>query len=207
MAASVPDKLWGMKISLPHWTRWNGERSMSARSGQMVEEVNIFVDNSNVWIEGKKLSGKRQRPAVPTNTLYRIDYGNLLGVVQDGRMLADVPKLYGSEPPPNDSVWRMIESKGFKVEVFKRNIFNKEKGVDMKMGIDIAQLVHTSYSSGIVIIVAGDADFVPVVEMAREKNWQTEVWYWSVAAKALRNAADRFEKLDSHLNGIGFEKG
>ena len=102
---------------------------------------------------------------------------------------------------------RLVAPKGFEVEVFKRNIFNKEKGVDMKMGIDIAQLVHTSYSSGILIIVAGDADFVPVMEMAREKNWQTEVWYWSVAAKALRNAADRFEKLDPHLNSIGFEKG
>ena len=175
-------------------------------SGAVIEGVHVFVDNSNVWIEGKKVAGRLQNPPVPSNYRYRIDYGNLLGVVQDSRPLADVPKLYGSEPPPNDSVWRMIESKGFEVEVFRRNIFNKEKGVDMKMGIDIAELVLTSYSPGTVIIVAGDADFVPVVEMARRKQWRTEVWYWSAAAKTLKNAADRFENLNTHLDTIGFKE-
>ncbi len=147
-----------------------------------VEDVHVFVDNSNVWIGGKKISRRYCNPPVPSNGRYRIDYGNFLGVAQDGRLLSDIPKLYGSEPPPNDSVWKMIESKGFEVEVFRRNIFNKEKGMDMKMGVDITKLVYTSVSPGILIIVAGDADFVPVVEAAREQGWKTEAWYWSNAA-------------------------
>ena len=107
----------------------------------MSEKVYVFVDNSNLWIEGKKISGRRSKPPVESNYRYRIEYGKLLQHVLDGRELATVPKLYGSEPPPNDSVWNMIRSKGFDVKVFKRNIFNKEKGLDMRMGLDIGRLV------------------------------------------------------------------
>jgi hypothetical protein len=93
-----------------------------------MEGIFVFVDNSNVWIEGKKVSGRSQRPPLPSNRTYRVDYGRLLEHLRQGRTLGDVPKLYGSEPP--DSVWKVIESRGFNVQVFKRNIFNREKGVD-----------------------------------------------------------------------------
>jgi len=171
-----------------------------------VMDVFVYVDNSNLWIEGKKISGKRKKPPVPSNYNYRIEYGKLLNHVLNGRALGDVPKLYGSEPPPNDSVWNMIRSKGFDVNVFKRNIFGKEKGVDMQMGIDITELVLTKKPPSTIAIVAGDADFVPVVEKARNRGWTTEIWYWSNAANALKDAADRFEELDSALYQIGFDE-
>lgn len=167
--------------------------------------VYVFVDNSNVWIEGKRLSGRRSKPPVESNHRYRVDYGNLLGVVQDGRLLGDIPRLYGSEPPPNDSVWKRIEKQGFKVEVFRRNVFNKEKGVDMKMGLDVGRLVYSFVTPTTVIIVAGDGDFVPVIEEAQSRGWSVEVWYWSNAAKDLKNAANRYESLDDRLYDVGFE--
>jgi len=109
----------------------------------MADKAYVFVDNSNLWIEGKKVAGRHSKPAVPSNYRYRIEYGKLLEHVLDGRELAAVPKLYGSEPPPNDSVWKIIRAKGFDVKVFKRNIYNKEKGVDMRMGLDMGRLVLT----------------------------------------------------------------
>ena len=69
--------------------------------------VYVFVDNSNIWIEGKKASGKAKNPPVPSNYNYRIEYGHLLNHVCKGRTLGDMPMLYGSEPPPNDSVWKL----------------------------------------------------------------------------------------------------
>lgn len=171
----------------------------------MTDEIYVFVDNSNVWIEGKKVSGRRQTPAVPSNRLYRIEYGRLLEHVREGRTMGDVPRLYGSEPPPNDSVWRMIESKGFDVQVFKRNIFNKEKGVDMKMGLDITKLALLTRPPGTIVLVVGDADFVPVVQEAQSQGWKVEVWYWTNAAGELKSAADRYEALDSALMSVGFE--
>ena len=53
------------------------------------------------------------------------------------------------------------------MKVFKRNIFNREKGVDMRMGLDIDRLVLTEKAPKTVVIVAGDADFVQVVADAR----------------------------------------
>lgn len=172
----------------------------------MADKAFVFVDNSNLWIEGKKISGRCSKPPLPSNGLYRIEYGKLLHHVLAGRDLADVPKLYGSEPPPNDSVWKMIRSKGFDVKVFKRNIFNKEKGVDMRMGLDIGKLVLTTKPPSTIIMVAGDADFIPVVDDAHAEKWFVEVWYWSNAAGDLKKAVDRFEHLDTALDQIGFEE-
>ncbi len=172
----------------------------------MNKSVYVFVDNSNLWIEGKKVSGRSRNPEVPSNYNYRIEYGKLLNHIIGTRQLADVPKLYGSEPPPNDSVWKMIQSKGFDVKVFKRNIFNKEKGVDMKMGMDITKLILRVGPPSIVAIVAGDADFVPVVEEAQQAGWEVEIWYWSNAAGDLkRKTGVVFKSLNQAVNKIGFE--
>jgi uncharacterized LabA/DUF88 family protein len=172
----------------------------------MPNTVYVFVDNSNVWIEGKKISGQQGRPPVPSNYRYRIEYGKLLQHVLDGRELVAVPRLYGSEPPPNDSVWNIIRAQGFDVKVFKRNIFNREKGVDMRMGLDIGRLVLTEKSAATVVIVAGDADFVQVVEDVHGAGWKAEVWYWSNCANDLRKAVDRFESLNAVLYKIGFDE-
>ena len=100
----------------------------------------------------------------------------------------------------------MIESKGFSVNVFKRNIFNKEKGVDMKMGMDITTLFLTVTQPGIIAAVAGDADFLPVLEAAETKGWEFEVWYWFNAATVLKTGATRYVNLNAHLDAIGFER-
>src|SRR5690348_7403770 len=124
-----------------------------------MSEIFVYVDNSNIWIEGKRLSGKQQRPPVESNYNYRIDYGRLLTHIARGRSMPTMPQLYGSEPPPNDSVWKLIRSKGYDVKVFKRNFFGKEKGVDMRMGMDVARLIYKEHPTpATVLIVAGDGD-------------------------------------------------
>lgn len=110
-----------------------------------------------------------------------------------------VPILYGSRPPAEDSVWNRIRDDGFDVKVFDRNIRNKEKGVDMEMGMDVAQLLYTIPASKTIIIAAGDADYLPAIERAKGKGWQVEVWFWSNAAVELQKAASRFVALDPHL--------
>src|SRR5437870_13875282 len=111
----------------------------SARPDKL-KSVYIFVDNSNIWISGKEVAGRSRTTPVPSDYWYRIDYGKLLDLIQGMRPLGDMPKLYGSEPPPVDSVWKRIKAHGFDVTLFKRNIYNKEKGLDMKMGMDIIML-------------------------------------------------------------------
>ncbi len=47
--------------------------------------------------------------------------------------------------------------------------YAKQKGVDMKIGLDIATLTHKKLADRIVLI-AGDSDFVPASKMARREG-------------------------------------
>jgi hypothetical protein len=84
-------------------------------------ELHLFVDNSNVLLEGRrfaemKRTGKPRLSPYLDNS-YEIDWGKFLYVVKetDTRALAEVPYLYGSRPPPQDSVWERIRDDGFDV--------------------------------------------------------------------------------------------
>lgn len=158
-------------------------------------KVHLFVDNSNVKIEGGRLSyakrnngGRRVNQVDPT---YEIDWGKFVHLVKSrgNRLLAQVPVLYGSRPPPDDSVWQETRREGFDVKLFDRNIRDKEKGVDMEMGMDVVERMFEITPPETIVIVAGDADFLGVVERAKKKGWSVEVWFWGNAAATMQGAA------------------
>ena len=72
----------------------------------------------------------------------------------------------------------------------------------MEMGMDIVERLHAvdDQLPRILVVAAGDADYVPAVERAKSKGWPVEVWFWSNAAGDLKKAATRFCPLDEHLN-------
>lgn len=168
--------------------------------------VHLFVDNSNVLIEGRRFSykklKKKSKLSTYTDDKYEIDWGKFIYLVKekDKRTLSDVPILYGSRPPPDDSVWERIRNDGFDTKVFDRNIRNKEKGVDMAMGLDISERFLTVKPAATIVIAAGDADYVPAIQRAQGMGWKVEVWFWSNAAADTRKAANKFVALDGHLD-------
>jgi uncharacterized LabA/DUF88 family protein len=167
-------------------------------------QLHLFVDNSNVLLEGRRHSEMKRKGRAKRGPYlddsYEIDWGKFLYLLKekDTRTLAEVPILYGSRPPAEDSVWNRIREDGFDAKVFDRNIRNKEKGVDMEMGMDIAERIHSVTSPATIIIAAGDADYIPAVSRAQSKGWFVEVWFWSNAAGDLKKAASRFCALDSY---------
>jgi len=71
----------------------------------------VLVDNSNVFIEGKKYSARKKgilqaahETRAPQDPSWRLDFGKLLHFMAGGRELVDAI-LVGSDPPRNDSVW------------------------------------------------------------------------------------------------------
>lgn len=78
----------------------------------------IFVDNSNVWIEGKYHSAinkgfaaniyEAHEKAIQDNS-WAIDFGNLLYEVSDGNV-TEIKEavLFGSKPTDKDSLWNAI---------------------------------------------------------------------------------------------------
>lgn len=184
-------------------SRWPSTTTSEASLPEK-DRFHLYVDNSNVLLEGRRLAqmqrkGQARRSAFLDDT-YEIDWGKFLYLVQERgqRVLANVPVLYGSRPPPDDSVWQRIRDAGFDTKVFDRNIRNKEKGVDMEMGMDIAELLHTAKPSSSIVIAAGDADYLPAVKRAQAKGWRVEVWFWNNVAYDLKSAANRFASLDAH---------
>jgi len=169
-----------------------------------LKSVYVFVDNSNIWISGKEVAGKSRSNPVPSDYWYRIDYGKLLDLVVGVRSLGQLPKLYGSEPPPVDTVWTRIKSHGYDVTLFKRNIYNKEKGLDMRMGLDIQRLGFQVKPPATIAIIAGDADYEPVIKDMQAMGWEVEVWYWENAAGNVKKAATYYHSLNVHLHEIGF---
>ena len=114
--------------------------------------------------------------------------------------------LFGSKPPPNDTLWRIAEGVGFEVVVEDRNVANKEKKIDT--GI-VTHMMKDAYkiadcADDTITLVAGDGDFVPPVRELVEDGFNVEVVFWSHASAQLREVARRFIDLDPMLNHLAY---
>ncbi len=100
----------------------------------------VYVDNSNVFIEGKRVKAVEMGAAINIfdamnhrilDPAYKIDFGRLHHFVAgDDESAIKRCMLFGSRPPPNDSLWQVARNRGFEVVVEDRNVKNKEKKID-----------------------------------------------------------------------------
>ena len=138
---------------------------------------------------------------------YKIDFGRLQRFIA-GTDKSDVKRcmLFGSRPPPNDSLWQMAEKAGFEVVAEDRNIANKEKKIDT--GI-VAAMTKDAYTiadrhNDTITLVAGDGDFVPSVRQLVEDGFDVEVVFWSHASNELLAVCSRFVDLDPMLVHVAY---
>ena len=174
----------------------------------------IFVDDSNIWIEAKKLQSKTKQFKTCEDHRVRIDMGKLADVIADGRPVKQ-GVLYGSEPPPVDTVWEKIRERGFRVDAQRRSrMTGKEKQVDTKL---VAEVTRTAIKTPVserttIVVVTGDADVIPALtEVINEERWKIEVYMWrqALAKDLTRFASDNKERveikhLDSCLDRVAF---
>ena len=180
------------------------KRSSSSEPG-----IWIFVDDSNIWIEAKKLAGKNKHFKTGEDHRVRIDVGKLTDVVADGRPV-EQGFLYGSEPPAVDEVWEKIRKHGWAVFTKKRNrMTGKEKKVDTQLAVDItAKAISTSIEKrSTIIVISGDADMIPAIEKALEcEGWRIEVYTWKHAMSKELRTLDHVSvfPLDDYLERVTF---
>ncbi|RIA94451.1 hypothetical protein C1645_817939 [Glomus cerebriforme] len=145
--------------------------------------VHIFVDNSNLYVQGKKNVarlenlGRVDKEGVLSFDELRIDYGRLLEIILDNRKVGGTPYLVGSRPPSYDSLWKFVERNGFEVKVFDRNCENHEKEVDTEITRAITKTAITN-GPGTLVLISGDKDLRPGIKEALENNWTVEIWFW-----------------------------
>lgn len=103
----------------------------------------IYVDNSNLYIEGRRASAVAQ--GLADNIIhamndgildhaYTISFGKLheFLVGSDKRQIKRAA-LFGSRPPPNDGIWQYAKKAGFELHLEDRNYANKEKKIDISV--------------------------------------------------------------------------
>jgi uncharacterized LabA/DUF88 family protein len=161
--------------------------------------VYIYIDNSNIWIEGKKIAARNRGKDMGER--YRIDFGKLLREVASGRTIYSA-RLYGSRPPPADSVWKAAATLGIRPTILDRNRRNKEKGVDTELILDVGETLSEVPVHETVILVAGDGDYIPLCERIGKRKWAAEVHFWDNAAEKLKGSA-RFVDLSPKHEVVG----
>lgn len=172
----------------------------------------VFVDNSNVWIEGKRSSAVRKGYAANIvqadkckiqDESWALDFGKLLYVVTDGDVeLIKTAMLFGSKPTDKDSLWKSAEHAGFEVTSVQRNAVNREKKVDTGISTKITRVLDKiAEPDDVFVLVMGDADYMPPIEEIRSEGNKVIIAFWENVSGELKMVADDyinlFEKIDS----------
>lgn len=170
----------------------------------------IYLDDSNLWIEGKKVSAVDKGlalniwEATETRTFdntFRVDFGKVLEIANNEPI--KIARFYGSKPPERDTVWNRAKQVGFRLTILDRNVRNKEKGVDSSMVADIIEDKYELAQPGdVFILITGDADYVPAIDKLHAKNYEVHVLFWDHASTELKRAADKFQSLNGYLTQL-----
>lgn len=171
----------------------------------------IYVDDSNLYIEGRRVSAVQKGLAPDIYTAMQdriIDYGYTIGFGQlygfltgNDRTNVNRVVLFGSMPPPNDTIWNVAKRAGFELVLEERNFANKEKKIDTGITTMMTRDAYKFAKPGedTFVLVAGDKDYVPPVTGLKDDGYSVEVVFWNHAAKELKDAASTFTSLDGHL--------
>lgn len=176
----------------------------------------LYVDNSNVWIEGMHVAAVQNGIApniwdALANKIcdysWKLDFGKLYEFAGGDKKDVGRAVLYGSRPPKNDSLWTIAKAKGFEIVVHDRNAVNKEKKVDTSIAAD---MVADSYElmdpkKDEVTLVSGDRDLVPAVEKLRKRGFKVDVVFWDHASTELKQAASSFISLNQHWKMVALK--
>lgn len=185
----------------------------------------IFVDDSNVWIEAQKFaaSGNSHMPKLEDSDRdprLRIDIGKLAKRLLRHEGRTQGPSfLYGSRPPPNDSVWKAFEKNKFETNIYDRTLGGKEKEVDNSMSVDMAtKATELSHEAAFMakhfgdrkarekkdrttfVVITGDRDMMPAVKRVLGYGIRVELWAWkSGISQAFLDLAAIDDLLSVHL--------
>ena len=174
----------------------------------------LYVDNSNLLIEGKRLSAavrgamdrsSKVRIGAALDSDFKIDYRALYSFLADSKNIPARAVLFGSQGEPSDSVWSCAREAGFETKIAQRTPGRGEKGVDTALvsALLVDVMSARDASPVTVTLVAGDADFVPALEKLNELGCRTEVAFWTHAtAESLHEVCDKFIPLDSYITNL-----
>lgn len=145
-------------------------------------DLNIFWDNSNIWLVGRSVCEQREPGDEPA---FRIHFAHLLDFVVNGRAVRDA-FVGGSIPPNNDPLWQRFASLGITVNKQERGASTGgEVAVDEIIQLEMANRVLDISPAETMVLLTGDGSgyldgqgFIKQLERAQKHGWAVEVVSW-----------------------------
>ena len=172
----------------------------SAMASTARDPVLLYVDNSNIYIEGQRYADQR---ANEDRGSLRIHFKNFLTLAARGRPTTKV--VWGGSQPPNaDAVWEHLRSQGIEPELIRRSEEGESETVDH--AIQLRMHRHTREfreHPGVIVLCTGDGKgyykregFLYDVEGFVEDGWQLEILTWEHSCNSkLKEYAEKKGKL------------
>ncbi len=173
--------------------------------------LNVFVDNSNIWLVGRKVCALNE----PGNELaFRLHFANLFEYVCSGRPVS-FAYVGGSVPPNNDDLWKRLSSLGATVETQERSVSGGEVAVDEGIQLQMANRILDVNPPETMVLLTGDGSgysdgkgFIKQLERALMHGWNIEVVSWDAGCnrhlQAFAKANGVYRSLESVYNRVSF---
>lgn len=179
----------------------------------------VFIDNSNIWIEGKKAYARLHGKGNREDPTWRINVDQLIRVVlpaeYEGKRDNYKAVLFCSEAGSMNMLKRTLERANVEVKAYPRSSWtNGEKLVDIAMASDTLNCYHhwkeihrgCQKCTATFHIVSGDSDFFPVIVSLTDSRVSVHVHGWadSMARRPCANANVSYFSLDAQIHRIGY---
>lgn len=160
----------------------------------------IYVDDSNLRATAHDLLG-----SPPWNMGVAVcNYSVLREMLSFGEQ-SKAARIYGSFGSAAERHALIAEtSKAGFIPSFVKRLQDREKGVDTALVADLITDSFTSYEAGDeVIVVAGDADYLPAINRLRGRGVSVSVAFWDHGlAESLRWSGCNVVSLQSNLKKL-----
>ena len=145
--------------------------------GEYLDAI-VFIDGQNLYRSAK--DAWRPQPAIGPSKYSWPSYdvetlATVLTSKTSGRTLSQIRFYTGVPRRDQNAQWHdfwksklgYLESQGIKVYRGKINVHQHEKGVDVKLSVDLIRLTYEKQYE-VAIIVSQDRDFEPAIQLANE---------------------------------------
>ncbi|KAI8721651.1 NYN domain-containing protein [Fusarium sp. LHS14.1] len=157
--------------------------SDSSNEKEKVRKIKIYIDHTNFWITGGRVTGDPYWP---------YDAISLLRVLVEHTRFWDADQqpcdvtadVYGSAIWRFGSTWTKL---GTTINEFVRSGLNQEKEVDTSLVADsVAEAVSNHFQNieTEFVIISGDRDMRPAINKIMEGKFQVHLWSWDCAVSA-----------------------
>ena len=152
-----------------------------------MEEVFVYWDNSNIFIEAQRIAEERNLH-IDARYRVRINFDNILRLAHADRPLRKAIAA-GSVPPEMRQLWNRMEHQGVQVELFDRirADLGEQEIPDQRLQLEMMKdALICADDPGIVVLLTGDgtgylegAGFHSALELMHQRGWRLEVLSWA----------------------------